>query len=75
MMPINGNGHIDFRSSVKLKSTHEFSSKADVEELVNFIRGEKVAGELVLSFPGNGGISGIIFREKERDIAAPVKII
>ena len=70
-----GNGHLEFRSSTKLKATHEFSSKVDMEELVNFIRGEKCAGELVVSFPGNGGISGIIFREKERDIFPPTKVV
>jgi hypothetical protein len=70
----NGNGHLEFRSSLKLKSMHEFLSK-DVAEILAHVREQKVAGELVISLPGNGGISGIVFREKERDITAPVKIV
>ena len=69
------NGHIDCKTSVKLKATHEFSSKEDVAEILAYVRGQKVPGEIVISLPGNGGISGIIFREKERDIQAPVKIV
>lgn len=66
MMTSNGNGHIEFRSTTKLRATNEFSSKSDVAEVLAFVREQKVPGELVISLPGNGGISGIVFREKER---------
>lgn len=66
MMVSNGNGHLDFRSTTKLRATNEFSSHADVAEVLEFLRAQKVPGELVVSLPGNGGVSGIVFREKER---------
>ena len=62
----NSNGGLPFRSTTKLRATNEFSSRADVAEVLAFIREQKVPGELIISLPGNGGISGIIFREKER---------
>ena len=74
-MTPNSNGHLEFRTAVKLRATHEFASKDDIAEIVAMLREQKIPGELVVSFPGNGGISGIIFREKERDIKAPVKIV
>ncbi|MGA8148202.1 MAG: hypothetical protein WB870_11595 [Gallionellaceae bacterium] len=63
---MTSNGHLEFRSTTKLRATNEFSSHADVSEVLAFIREQKVPGELVISLPGNGGVSGIVFREKER---------
>jgi hypothetical protein len=48
-----------------MRVTNEFPSKADVASILKFYRSEKLAGELVISLPGNGGISNIEFREKE----------
>ena len=63
---MTSNGNLEFRSTTKLRATHEFLSKADVAEVLEFVSEKKVPGELVISLPGNGGISGIVFREKER---------
>jgi len=67
------NGHIDFRRTVKLSPLDEYSSKADITEVLAFLRSQKVPGELVISLPGNGGISGIVFRGKE--VKRPGEII
>ena len=66
MMTDNGNGPLEFRSVTKLRTSNEFASKEDVAEILAYLRQQKIPGELVISFPGNGGISGIVFREKER---------
>ena len=71
MMTSNGNGHVEvMRKSAKVRVTNEFHSKADVSEVLDFVKSEKVPGELVISLPGNGGVSGIVFREKERTMDA-----
>lgn len=65
----NGNGSgsddLDFRRSVKLRAIDEFPSK-DVPAILAFVLEQRVPGELVISLPGNGGITGICFRGKER---------
>ena len=69
---MTSNGHINFRKSAKVRVTNEFPSKSDVAEVLTFVREQKVPGELVISLPGNGGISGIVFREKESEMAAEI---
>ena len=65
-MPINGsNGEPDFSRTVKLRVNDVYSSQADLAEVLAFVRSQNVPGELVISLPGNGGISGIVFRGKE----------
>ena len=65
-MPVNGsNGEPDFSRTVKLRVNDVYSSHADLLTILEFVRSQKVPGELVISLPGNGGISGIVFRGKE----------
>jgi hypothetical protein len=47
---------------------NEFAPKSDVAEVLEFVRIQRVPGELIVSLPGNGGIAAITFREKERAI-------
>lgn len=54
-----------FRKKGYARAVNEFSSKADVSEVLSFVKEQKVPGELVVSLPGNGGVAGIVFREKE----------
>ena len=65
MLNNGSNGEPDFSRSVKLRVNDVYSSKADVLEILAFVRSQNVPGELVISLPGNGGISGIVFRGKE----------
>lgn len=60
----NGDGP-DFSRTVKLRVNDVYSSSADLLEILAFVRSQKVPGELVISLPGNGGVSGIVFRGKE----------
>ena len=62
------NGKIEFRVSEKRRSVNEFPSKSDVAAVSEFIRLAKAPGTLEISYPGNGGITSIVFREKERDV-------
>jgi hypothetical protein len=59
------NSTLSFRRSLKMRAIDEFPSKSDVSEVLAFVRDQKVPGELVVSLPGNGGVSGIVFRTKE----------
>ena len=59
------NNSLSFRRSLKMRAIDEFPSKSDVAEVLAFVREQKVPGELVVSLPGNGGVSGIVFRSKE----------
>lgn len=57
-----------FKKKGFVRAVNEFSPKEDPAEVVAFVKGERVAGELVFVFPGNGGTSAIVFREKERPV-------
>jgi hypothetical protein len=64
-----------FRKKAFARHTNEFSSKADVAEVLTFVKAQRVPGELVVSLPGNGGVAGIVFREKEQSVGvAPEEI-
>ena len=67
-MTSTGNGP-EFRKTAKIRATNQFSSKADVAEVLDFVKEQKVPGELVVSLPGNGGVTSIEFREKEKTLA------
>lgn len=56
---------MNFRKKGFARAVNEFSSKADVAEVLTFVKEQKVPGELVVSLPGNGGVAAITFREKE----------
>jgi len=45
---------------------NEFPPKSDVAEVLAFVKVQRVPGELIISLPGNGGVAGIVFREKEK---------
>ena len=56
----------EFQKKVQLRVINEFAPKSDVAEVLAFVREQKVPGELIISLPGNGGVSSITFREKEK---------
>lgn len=55
-----------FRKKGFVRAVNEFSSRANVAEVLAFVKEQKVPGELVVSLPGNGGVTAITFREKEQ---------
>lgn len=57
---------MNFRKKAFARAVNEFSSKSDVSEVLAFVKEQKVPGELVVSLPGNGGVTAITFREKEQ---------
>lgn len=57
---------MDFKKRGFVRAVNEFSPKADVAEVLTFVKGQRVPGELVISLPGNGGVASIAFREKEQ---------
>jgi len=61
---------IDFKKKGFARAVNEFSPRSDVSEVLEFVRSQRVPGELVISLPGNGGIAGILFREKEHPVEA-----
>jgi hypothetical protein len=57
---------LNFKKRGFIRAVNEFSPQEDPTEVVNFAKRGRVAGEVVFTLPGNGGISAITFREKER---------
>jgi hypothetical protein len=57
---------MNFKKRAFARAVNEFGSKDDVVEVLAFVKAQRVAGELVVSLPGNGGVAAIVFREKER---------
>ena len=56
---------VDFKKRGFIRAVNDFSPKADVADVLDFVRAQKVPGELRIVLPGNGGISSIVFLEKE----------
>lgn len=59
---------VQFRKKGFARAVNEFPPKADVCEVLDFVKSQRVPGELIVSLPGNGGVTAITFREKEHSI-------
>ncbi len=57
---------MDFDRKATVQAHDSFDSKVDIAELDAFIRAQKVPGELVIIYPGNGGRSTVIFNNKKQ---------
>lgn len=57
---------MEFDRKATVQAQDSFSTKEAIGEIDAFIREQKVPGELTISYPGNGGISSAIFRNKPR---------
>lgn len=53
-----------FQRKAVVQARDEFKPKDDLSEIDTFIRSQKVPGELVVSYPGNGGRTSVIFNGK-----------
>lgn len=51
-----------------VRAVNEFPAKTDIGEVVAFVRAQRVPGELRILLPGNGGVSQIVFIEKEHPV-------
>lgn len=75
--PMTSNGYIDFRKKVVLQIHNQFNPKDDIAEIVKFVLEQKIPGQILVSIPGNGGITAITFQEKQRlsdaVVADPIK--
>ena len=54
----------DFERKVQLQVQDNFPAKSDLVEVDTDIREQKVPGELIISYPGNGGRSAVVFKGK-----------
>lgn len=59
---------MNFRKKGFVRAINEFSPSDDPSEVVAFAKSQRVAGEVIVTLPGNGGVSAITFREKERPV-------
>lgn len=57
---------MDFDRKATVQSHDSFDSKVDIAKLDAFIRSQKVPGELVIVYPGNGGRTAVIFNGKKQ---------
>jgi hypothetical protein len=57
---------MNFERKATVQAHDSFDSKVDIAELDAFIREQKVPGELVIVYPGNGGRTTIIFNGKKK---------
>lgn len=55
----------DFSRKVRMVVRDNFPPKSDIAEVVNFVKSQKVPGQLIVSLPGNGGVTAITFVGKE----------
>jgi hypothetical protein len=54
----------DFNRRSIVQAHDTFSPKIDLTELDTEIRSQKAMGELVISYPGNGGRTSVVFKGK-----------
>ena len=54
----------DFERKVQVQVQDSFPAKSDLVEVGADIREQKVPGELIISYPGNGGRSAVVFKGK-----------
>lgn len=54
----------DFERKVQVQVQDNFPAKSDLVEVDADIREQKVPGELIISYPGNGGRSAVVFKGK-----------
>jgi hypothetical protein len=55
---------VDFQRRSIVQAHDTFSPKIDLTELDTEIRSQKAMGELVISYPGNGGRTSVVFKGK-----------
>jgi hypothetical protein len=54
----------EFSRKVQVQVQDIFATKADLEEVDSYIRSQRVVGDLVVSYAGNGGRSAVVFKGK-----------
>lgn len=54
-----------FEKKALVRGRSQFNPKDDIREIVEFIRQQRVPGEVRITLPGNGGITSVMFFEKE----------
>lgn len=59
---------MDFKKKGFARAVNEFSPKSDVASVVEFVKEQRVPGELRIVLPGNGGVASIAFYEKEHPV-------
>jgi len=57
---------IEFDKKVMLRVRNTFPPRSDVKEAFEAVRAQRVPGEFIVVLPGNGGVSAIVFIEKEK---------
>ena len=55
---------MEFERKVTVQAQDVFAAKTDLAEVDAEIKRQRVPGELVVSYPGNGGRSSVIFKGK-----------
>ena len=59
---------MNFTQKGLAREVSHFNSKEDIAEVLTFVKEQKVPGELIVSLPGNGGVTAITFKGKEQSI-------
>ena len=54
----------DCQRKVQVQVQDIFATKADLEDVDSDIRSQRVVGDLVISYAGNGGRSAVVFKGK-----------
>lgn len=55
---------MNFSRKVQVQALDTFPSQSLLSEVDDYVRSQRVPGELVISYPGNGGRTSVTFRSK-----------
>ena len=64
---------MDFDRKVTVQVQDSFPAKSDLAEVDSVIREQRVPGEMVVSYPGNGGRSAVVFKGKPTTHAGEIE--
>ena len=65
----------DFTRKSIVQAHDTFSPKIDLAELDAEIRSQRAMGELVISYPGNGGRTSVVFKGKPATHRGEIELI
>ena len=57
---------LEFQRRVSVQTHDTFTPPYDFNRIVEEIKSQRVAGEILVSFPGNGGITSVVFKNKPK---------
>ena len=64
---------MEFKRKAVVQALDSFPSNSDPSAVDAFVRSQRVAGDLVITYPGNGGRTSIVFKNRPKVSAGEIE--